>query len=171
MRLPKMRTRESHSYLKTQSILKSCVRKGFYIIQNKTIVNILTPKSLEMQLLQKLSQNKADLSNHIIEVLNYQLSFQPHQPPIITYALIRKIRYNFNYNTFHFIFNVGNSLLKESSQLIIEVPREALDLENVDRFIENTLSPYETHSVYSESSLVYHLNQGSYIIDLRLIDD
>ncbi|OOP79851.1 hypothetical protein B0X29_00090 [Helicobacter pylori] len=79
------------------SILKSCVRKGFYIIQNKTIVNILTPKSLEMQLLQKLSQNKADLSNHIIEVLNYQLSFQPHQPPIITYALIRKIRYNFNY--------------------------------------------------------------------------
>ncbi|GAA8158461.1 hypothetical protein NP05261_10680 [Helicobacter pylori] len=78
MRLPKMRTRESHSYLKIQSILKSCVRKGFYIIQNKTIVNILTPKSLEMQLLQKLSQNKADLSNHIIEVLNYQLSFQPH---------------------------------------------------------------------------------------------
>ncbi|WP_235180719.1 hypothetical protein [Helicobacter pylori] len=55
-----MRTRESHSYLKIQSILKSCVRKGFYIIQNKTIVNILTPKSLEMQLLQKLSQNKAE---------------------------------------------------------------------------------------------------------------
>ncbi|WP_187886252.1 hypothetical protein, partial [Helicobacter pylori] len=142
----------------------------FYIIQNKTIVNILTPKSLEMQLLQKLSQNKADLSNHIIEVLNYQLSFQPHQPPIITYALIRKIRYNFNYNTFHFIFDIVN-FLDEKLEFIIEVPREALDLENVDRLVENTLSPYETHSVYSESSLVYHLNKGSYIIDLHLIDD
>ncbi|MGN8541139.1 hypothetical protein ACR9M7_02770 [Helicobacter pylori] len=168
MRLPKMRTRESHSYLKIQSILKSCVRKGFYIIQNKTIVNILTPKSLEMQLLQKLSQNKADLSNHIIEVLNYQLSFQPHQPPIITYALIRKIRYNFNYNTFHFIFDIVN-FLDEKLEFIIEVPREALDLENIDRLIKNTLSPYD--KILSENSLIYHLNQGSYIIDLRLIDD
>ncbi|WP_437342243.1 hypothetical protein [Helicobacter pylori] len=158
MRLPKMRTRELHSYLKIQSILKSCVRKGFYIIQNKTIVNILTPKSLEMQLLQKLSQNKADLSNHIIEVLNY-LSFQPYQPPIITYALIRKIRYNFNYNTFHFIFNVGNSLLKESSQLIIEVPREALDLENVDRLIEKN---------HSHGSLARHVREGSFILDTHL---
>lgn len=163
MRLPKMRTRESHSYLKIQSILKSCVR-----IQNKTIVNILTPKSLEMQLLQKLSQNKADLSNHIIEVLNYQLSFQPHQPPIITYALIRKIRYNFNYNTFHFIFDIVN-FLDEKLEFIIEVPREALDLENIDRLIKNTLSPYD--NILSENSLIYHLNQGSYIIDLRLIDD
>ncbi|WQW77440.1 hypothetical protein KVK04_04370 [Helicobacter pylori] len=87
------------------------------------------------------------------------------------HILINDIKYNLLDNTFHFIFNVGNSLLKESSQLIIEVPREALDLENVDRLIENTLSPYETHSVYSESSLVYHLNKGSYIIDLHLIDD
>lgn len=110
MRLPKMRTRESHSYLKIQSILKSC------------------------------------------------------------YALIRKIRYNFNYNIFHFIFDIVN-FLDEKLEFIIEVPREALDLENVDRLIKNTLSPYETHSVYSESSLIYHLNQGSYIIDLRLIDD
>lgn len=84
-----------------------------------------------MQLLQKLSQNKADLSNHIIEVLNYQLSFQPYQPPIITYALIRKIRYNFNYNTFHFIFDIVN-FLDEKLEFIIEVPREALDLENIE---------------------------------------
>ncbi len=161
MRLPKMRTRESHSYLKIQSILKSCVRKGFYIIQNKTIVNILTPKSLEMQLLQKLSQNKADLSNHIIEVLNYQLSFQPHQPPIITYALIRKIRYNFNYNTFHFIFDIVN-FLDEKLEFIIEVPREALDLENIDRLVEKN---------HSQGSFVYHISEGSYIIDLYLIDD
>ncbi|WRD07724.1 hypothetical protein E5K71_03310 [Helicobacter pylori] len=87
------------------------------------------------------------------------------------HILINDIKYNLLDNTFHFIFDVGNSLLKESSQLIIEVPREALDLENVDRLVENTLSPYETHSVYSESSLVYHLNKGSYIIDLHLIDD
>ncbi|OOP84052.1 hypothetical protein B0X34_07915 [Helicobacter pylori] len=158
MRLPKMRTRESHSYLKIQSILKSCVRKGFYIIQNKTIVNILTPKSLEMQLLQKLSQNKADLSNHIIEVLNYQLSFQPHQPPIITYALIRKIRYNFNYNTFHFIFDIVN-FLDEKLEFIIEVPREALDLENIDRLVEKN---------HSHGSLARHVREGYFILDTHL---
>ncbi len=158
MRLPKMRTRESHSYLKIQSILKSCVRKGFYIIQNKTIVNILTPKSLEMQLLQKLSQNKADLSNHIIEVLNYQLSFQPHQPPIITYASIRKIRYNFNYNTFHFIFDIVN-FLDEKLEFIIEVPREALDLENIDRLVEKN---------HSHGSLARHVREGSFILDTHL---
>ncbi|GAA7924681.1 hypothetical protein COL401_07100 [Helicobacter pylori] len=70
-------------------------------------------------------------------------------------------------NVFDINASLGNYLLKESSQLIIEVPREALDLENVDRLVENTLS----HRVYSESSLVYHLNKGSYIIDLHLIDD
>ncbi|WQU23904.1 hypothetical protein KVE31_03140 [Helicobacter pylori] len=93
------------------------------------------------------------------------------------HILINDIKYNLLDNTFHFIFNVGNSLLKESSQLIIEVPREALDLENVDRLIENTLSSHrvcfcsEIHSVCSENSLICHLNQGSYIIDLHLIDD
>ncbi|RVY43492.1 hypothetical protein [Helicobacter pylori] len=146
------------TFLKIQSILKSCVRKGFYIIQNKTIVNILTPKSLEMQLLQKLSQNKADLSNHIIEVLNYQLSFQPHQPPIITYALIRKIRYNFNYNTFHFIFDIVN-FLDEKLEFIIEVPREALDLENIDRLVEKN---------HSHGSLARHVREGSFILDTHL---
>ncbi|WQT32599.1 hypothetical protein KVC23_02635 [Helicobacter pylori] len=93
------------------------------------------------------------------------------------HILINDIKYNLLDNTFHFIFNVGNSLLKEPSQLIIEVPREALDLENVDRLIENTLSSHrvcfcsEIHSVCSENSLICHLNQGSYIIDLHLIDD
>ncbi|WP_217583422.1 hypothetical protein [Helicobacter pylori] len=93
------------------------------------------------------------------------------------HILINDIKYNLLGNTFHFIFNVGNSLLKESSQLIIEVPREALDLENIDRLIENTLSSHrvcfcsEIHSVCSENSLICHLNQGSYIIDLHLIDD
>ncbi len=127
MRLPKMRTRESHSYLKIQSILKSCVRK-------------------------------ADLSNHIIEVLNYQLSFQPYQPPIITYALIRKIRYNFNYNTFHFIFDIVN-FLDEKLEFVIEVPREALDLENIDRLVEKN---------HSHGSLARHVREGYFILDTHL---
>ncbi|WP_240443901.1 hypothetical protein [Helicobacter pylori] len=46
----------------------------------------------------------------------------------LDYALINDIKYNLLDNTFHFIFDIGNSLLKESSQLIIEMPREALDL-------------------------------------------
>ncbi|WP_240443655.1 hypothetical protein [Helicobacter pylori] len=143
--------------------LKSGKIVGKKIINNalsyvgKTNANILTPKSLEMELFQKLSQNKADLSNHIIEALNCQLSFQPHQPPIITYALIRKIRYNFNYNTFHFIFDIVN-FLDEKLEFIIEVPREALDLENIDRLVEN----------YSHGSLAYHVREGSFILDTHL---
>ncbi|MGN8388251.1 hypothetical protein ACR9KG_05575 [Helicobacter pylori] len=93
------------------------------------------------------------------------------------HILINDIKYNLLDNTFHFIFDVDNPLLKESSQLIIEVPREALDLENIDRLIKNTLSSHrvcfcsEIHSVCSENSLICHLNQGSYIIDLHLIGD
>ncbi|GAA8313462.1 hypothetical protein HpDR24_04270 [Helicobacter pylori] len=117
-------------------------------------------------LLEQLKTQEFPLSDAITKAIN-----QKEKGIALDYALINDIKYNLLDNTFHFIFNVGNSLLKESSQLIIEVPREALDLENVDRLIENTLSPYETHSVYSESSLVYHLNKGSYIIDLHLIDD
>nr|WP_187851560.1 hypothetical protein [Helicobacter pylori] len=152
--------------LKIQPILKSCVREGSCITQNKTIANILTPESLEMQLLQKLSQNKTDLSNRIIEALNCQLSFQQFQPPIITYISIRKVQYNFKYNTFHFIFNIIN-FLDEKLEFIIEVPRETLDLENVDRLVECMLSPNN----HSQGSLVYHISEGSYIIDLHLIDD
>ncbi len=69
----------------------------------------------------------------------------------LDYALINDIKYNLLDNTFHFIFDIGNSLLKESSQLIIEMPREALDLKNID--------------------LISHISEGSYIIDLHLIDD
>ncbi len=84
------------------------------------------------------------------------------------HILINDIKYNLLDNTFHFIFNVGNSLLKESSQLIIEVPREALDLENVDRLVEYMLFPYNN---YSQGSFAYRISEGSYIIDLYLIDD
>nr|WP_240649768.1 hypothetical protein [Helicobacter pylori] len=75
------------------------------------------------------------------------------------HILINDIKYNFLDNTFHFIFDVGNPLLKESSQLIIEVPREALDLENIDRLIKNTLSLSPYDNILSENSLIYHLNQ------------
>ncbi|GAA7899747.1 hypothetical protein [Helicobacter pylori] len=116
----------------------------------------IDPKDLETQLLQKLSQNKADLSNRIIEALN-QLSFQPSQSPIITYVLIRRVRYNFNYNTFHFIFDIVN-FLDEKLEFIIEVPREALDLENVDRLVEN----------YSHGSLSTYVREGFFILDTHL---
>ncbi|MFP6055675.1 hypothetical protein EC528_06780 [Helicobacter pylori] len=87
------------------------------------------------------------------------------------HILINDIKYNLLDNTFHFIFNVGNSLLKESSQLIVEMPREALDLldlENADRLVEYMLS---SHNDYSQGSLVYHISESSYTIDLHLIDD
>ncbi|MCQ2785089.1 hypothetical protein JT157_06430, partial [Helicobacter pylori] len=87
------------------------------------------------------------------------------------HILINDIKYNLLDNTFNFIFNIGNSLLREASQLIIEVPREALNLENVDRLVENTLSLSPYDNILSENSLICHLNQGSYIIDLHLIDD
>ncbi|GAA8614953.1 hypothetical protein HpBT319_10820 [Helicobacter pylori] len=59
----------------------------------------------------------------------------------IVEGLKNDIKYNLLDNTFHFIFDIGNPLLKESSQLVIEVPREALDPENVDRLVEYMLSP------------------------------
>lgn len=97
----------------------------------------------------------------------------------LDYALINDIKYNLLDNTFHFIFDVSNPLLKESSQLIVEVPREELDLENVDKLVECIMrSPYISYSSYlrgrviPESSLVHHIiAEGSYIIDLHLIDD
>ncbi|WP_230078638.1 hypothetical protein [Helicobacter pylori] len=141
----------------SEKIISNALSSNALSYASKTNANILTPKSLEKQLLQKLSPNKADLSNHIIEALNYQLSFQPHQPPIITYVLIRKVRYNSNYNTFHFIFDIVN-FLDEKLEFIIEVSREALDLENIDRLVEND----------SHGSLAYHVREGSFILDTHL---
>ncbi len=136
------------------------IDENLILKNNEEITNDLN------SLLEQLKTQEFPLSDAITKAIN-----QKEKGIALDYALINDIKYNLLDNTFHFIFDVGNPLLKESSQLIIEVPREALDLENVDRLVENTLSPYETHSVYSESSLVYHLNQGSYIIDLHLIDD
>ncbi|WP_187947407.1 hypothetical protein [Helicobacter pylori] len=143
-----------------KDIFNNLIDENLILKNNEEITNDLNP------LLEQLKTQEFPLSDAITKAIN-----QKEKGIVLDYALINDIKYNLLDNTFHFIFDVGNSLLKESSQLIIEVPREALDLENVDRLVENTLSPYETHSVYSESSLVYHLNKGSYIIDLHLIDD
>ncbi len=142
------------------------IDENLILKNNEEITNDLNP------LLEQLKTQEFPLSDAITKAIN-----QKEEGIALDYALINDIKYNLLDNTFHFIFNVGNSLLKESSQLIIEVPREALDLENVDRLIKNTLSSHrvcfcsEIHSVCSENSLICHLNQGSYIIDLHLIDD
>ncbi len=151
--------------------LKSGKIVGEKIIDNVFDINasycFITPEDLKNLKERLFIQQDIDITH----VINQK------KGEAFDYILINDIKYNLLDNTFHFIFNVGNSLLKESSQLIIEVPREALDLENVDRLIENTLSSHrvcfcsEIHSVCSENSLICHLNQGSYIIDLHLIDD
>ncbi|WQR72464.1 hypothetical protein KVC91_03255 [Helicobacter pylori] len=134
------------------------IDENLILKNNEEITNDLNP------LLEQLKTQEFPLSDAITKAIN-----QKEKGIALDYALINDIKYNLLDNTFHFIFDVGNPLLKESSQLIIEVPREALDLENIDRLIKNTLSPYD--NILSENSLICHLNQGSYIIDLHLIDD
>lgn len=96
----------------------------------------------------------------------------------LDYALINDIKYNLLDNTFHFIFDIGNPLLKESSQLVIEVPREALDLENVDELVKSILllnnnlkSHVSEGKLLPNNNLKCYISEGSYIIDLHLIDD
>ncbi|MGL2850671.1 hypothetical protein ACQJ9W_02340 [Helicobacter pylori] len=133
------------------------IDENLILKNNEEITNDLNP------LLGQLKTQEFPLSDAITNAINKKEGVE------LDYALINDIKYNLLDNTFHLIFDVGNPLLKESSQLIVEVPREALDLENIDRLIKNTLSPYD--NILSENSLIYHLNQGSYIIDLHLIDD
>lgn len=149
--------------------IHACIddESSFFLKDNKTINDL----NLE-DLLGRLKTQAFPLSDTITNAIN-----EKEEGVALDYALINDIKYNLLDNTFHFIFDVGNPLLKESSQLIVEVPREALDLENIDRLIKNTLLSHrvcfcsEIYSVCSENSLIYHLNQGSYIIDLHLIDD
>ncbi|MEE9094076.1 hypothetical protein VXM97_04615 [Helicobacter pylori] len=96
----------------------------------------------------------------------------------IANAIIDKIEYHFRDNTFHFIFDIGNPLLKESSQLIIEMPREALDLENVDELVKSILllnnnlkSHVSEGKLLPNNNLKCYISKSSYIIDLHLIDD
>ncbi len=136
-----------------------CIDENLILKNNEEITNDLNP------LFGQLKTQAFPLSDAITKAIN-----QKEKGIALDYVLINDIKYNLIDNTFHFIFNVGNPLLKESSQFIIEVPREALDLENIDSLIKNTLSP-SPYNILSENSLIYHLDQGSYIIDLHLIDD
>ncbi|WQT29681.1 hypothetical protein FE843_02505 [Helicobacter pylori] len=129
-----------------------------FLLENDKTINDLNLQDL----LGKLKTQAFPLSDIITNAINQK------EGVALDYALINDIKYNLLDNTFHFIFDIGNPLLKESSQLVIEVPRETLDLENVDRLVEYMLSPYNNHS---QGSLVYHISEGSYIIDLHLIDD
>lgn len=68
-------------------------------------------------------------------------------------------------------------MLKESSQLIIEMPREALDLENVDELVKSILllnnnlkSHVSEGKLLPNNNLKCYISEGSYIIHL-IIDD
>ncbi|GAA8882212.1 hypothetical protein VN0909_11310 [Helicobacter pylori] len=68
--------------------------------------------------------------------------------------------------------------LKESSQLIVEVPKKALDLENVDELVKSILllnnnlkSHVSEGKLLPNNNLKCYISEGSYIIDLHLIDD
>ncbi|TPH40727.1 hypothetical protein FIM81_04530 [Helicobacter pylori] len=151
--------------------IHACIddESSFFLENNKTIDDL----NLE-DLLGRLKTQAFPLSDTITNAIN-----EKEEGVALDYALINDIKYNLLDNTFHFIFDVGNPLLKESSQLIVEVPREELDLENVDKLVECIMqSPYISYSSYlrgrviPESSLVNHIiTKGSYIIDLHLIDD
>ncbi|WRB33702.1 hypothetical protein KVM43_03240 [Helicobacter pylori] len=126
------------------------IDENLILKNNEEITNDLNP------LLEQLKTQEFPLSDAITKAIN-----QKEKGIVLDYALINDIKYNLLDNTFHFIFNVGNSLLKESSQLIIEVPREALDLENIDRLVEKN---------HSHGSLARHVREGSFILDTHLKD-
>ncbi|WQV70905.1 hypothetical protein KVK71_03290 [Helicobacter pylori] len=136
--------------------IHACIddESSFFLKDNKTINDL----NLE-DLLGRLKTQVFPLSDTITNAIN-----EKEEGVALDYALINDIKYNLLDNTFHFIFDVGNPLLKESSQLIVEVPREELDLENVDKLVECIMrSPYISYSSYlrgrviPESSLVHHI--------------
>ncbi len=122
--------------------------------------------------MDKLKTQAFPLSDIITNAINQK------ERVALDYALINNIKYNLLDNTFHFIFDVGNPLLKESSQLVIEMPREALDLENVDELVKSILllnnnlkSHVSEGKLLPNNNLKCYISEGSYIIDLHLIDD
>ncbi|MBH0291646.1 hypothetical protein BGL87_02640 [Helicobacter pylori] len=130
--------------------IHACIddESSFFLENNKTIDDL----NLE-DLLGRLKTQAFPLSDTITNAIN-----EKEEGVALDYALINDIKYNLLDNTFHFIFGVGNPLLKESSQLIVEVPRKELDLENVDRLVEN----------YSHGSLSTYVREGSFILDTHL---
>ncbi|GAA7653666.1 hypothetical protein HpHA293_09640 [Helicobacter pylori] len=62
--------------------------------------------------------------------------------------------------------------------MIVEVPRKALDLENVDELVKSILllnnnlkSHVSEGKLLPNNNLKCYISEGSYIIDLHLIDD
>lgn len=151
-------TKKNIFHKKLIRIIHTCIDDESLFLENDKTINDLNLEDL----LGQLRTQAFPLSDIITNSINKK------ERVALDYALINDIKHNLLINTFHFIFDIGNPLLKESSWLIVEVPREALDLENVDRLVEYMLSP---HNDCSQGSLVYHISESSYIIDLHLIDD
>ncbi len=123
--------------------------------ESSFLENDKTINDLNIQdLLGQFKTQAFPLSDTITNAIN-----QKEEGVVLDYALINDIKYNLLDNTFHFIFDIGNPLLEESSQLIVEVPREALDLENIDRLVEKN---------HSHGSLAHHVREGSFILDTHL---
>ncbi len=119
--------------------IHTCIDDESSFLENNKTINDLNLQDL----LGQLKIQAFPLSDIITNSINQK------EGVALDYALINDIKYNLLDNTFHFIFNVGNPLLKESSQLVIEVPRNN----------------------HSQGSFVYHISEGSCIIDPHLIDD
>ncbi|GAA7346529.1 hypothetical protein HpCK67_11390 [Helicobacter pylori] len=146
-----------------------CIDENSFLLENDKTINDLNLQDL----LGQLKTQAFPLSDIITNAIN-----KKEEGVALDYALINDIKYNLLDNTFHFIFDIGNPLLKESSQLVIEVPREALDLENVDELVKSILllnnnlkSHVSEGKLLPNNNLKCYISEGSYIIDLHLIDD
>ncbi len=146
-----------------------CIDENSFLLENDKTINDLNLQDL----LRQLKTQAFPLSDIITNAIN-----KKEEGVALDYALINDIKYNLLDNTFHFIFDIGNPLLKESSQLVIEVPREALDLENVDELVKSILllnnnlkSHVSEGKLLPNNNLKCYISEGSYIIDPHLIDD
>lgn len=116
-------------------------------------------------------KNTTFLSNVIVKLINQEVSLTENVNGInLTSAIIDKIEYHFRDNTtFHFIFNVSNNFLSGKSKLTIEVPRVALENIKLPDMKEICVNQWYINIFIN--ILKYSIYEGSYIIDLHLIDD
>ncbi|GAA6826132.1 hypothetical protein VN1226_09470 [Helicobacter pylori] len=147
--------------------IHTCIDDKSSFLENDKTINDLNLEDL----LGQLKTQAFPLSDIITNAINQKKGVA------LDYALINDIKYNLLDNTFHFIFDIGNPLLKASSQLIVEMPREALDLESVDKLVKNILLlnnnlKYHVSEgiLLPNNNLECYISEGSYIIDLHLID-
>ncbi|MDU9794791.1 hypothetical protein KVL30_03445 [Helicobacter pylori] len=113
-----------------------------------------------------LSQDQINLSDAITNAINQAENTNGIN---LTSAIIDKIEYHFRDNTFHFIFNVSNNFLSGKSRLTIEVPRVALENIKLPDMKEICVNQWYINIFIN--ILKYSIYEGSYIIDLHLIDD